>query len=740
MEYLNTKHFEEWHTGSGVPLELIEPNVKSINSRSEVFHTLGWKCPADSGWFVSGVDPKTNARRSFGQFKSDTVVEIQGKAAKYLTPKGVISEPLFLYNKNVPDFWQQVLQNNTEIYITEGAKKAGSLLRFGKACIGLTGVWNGLVERKHLKADLALFAKAGCRVFICFDADQTTNINVRIAIEALRRAFEKLNCSVTNVVLPSHTKGLDDYLLAHTLSEFESLCESCAREPSSQPSPKLVEAVYLAKALSQVWTHKVIFDKSSGQWFCFHWNSGQSGIWSEISLLDMQSLVIDYIDTEYSNPSYSFHYVSSVIQFLKTRLNRSSMDRPPGTIPFRNGLYFLATNELKPYEPEFVCTFTLAFDYAPGQKCDTISRFLSASVAPYYDTVPLLLAILGLALTQNTQYQIYFELYGPGGSGKSTFINLLIALLGVNNVLVTDSHTLEHSRFETASLKGKNAIIVTEGERFSDKSTMIKRIVGNDLIRYEKKYEQPGEGFYCKAILISATNELTVHSDASSGLFRRRVVIPFANRVPGALRSNLITIKDTGSIHGDLARELPGLMNEVISVMQADRFHTIEPILRNPLNLAAVKRGMLETFSDNSVSFFATECLIFDKRFVSKLGFTNAPDRPGTGLYMAYTHFCEASGIKPMSIARFSKTLYDLCRNQLLMEFVSRVRKSDGMYIEGVLFFNYDSAFETCEILGPSTELPLMERVDVRLNPKLSSQTYKQSEFFPTEVLRIASS
>jgi hypothetical protein len=129
------------------------------------------------------------------------VVQIKGKPAKYLTPKGLKSEPLFLYNKSIPDLCQQVLHSDTDIFLTEGAKKAGSLLRFGKPCIALTGVWNGLVDRKHLKADLALFAKPGRKVFICFDTDQTTNVNVRIAIDALKRAFEKLNCIVTNVVL-----------------------------------------------------------------------------------------------------------------------------------------------------------------------------------------------------------------------------------------------------------------------------------------------------------------------------------------------------------------------------------------------------------------------------------------------------------------------------------------------------------------------------------------------------------
>lgn len=87
-----------------------------------------------------------------------------------------------------------------------------------------------------------------------------------------------------------------------------------------------------------------------------------------------------------------------------------------------------------------------------------------------------------LALAQITRYQLYFEFYGPGASGKSTFINLLIAVLGKSNVFSTHLSCLKPSRFETAKLKDKSLIIITEGERFLEKSAQLKRIVKNDLI------------------------------------------------------------------------------------------------------------------------------------------------------------------------------------------------------------------------------------------------------------------
>lgn len=87
--------------------------------------------------------------------------------------------------------------------------------------------------------------------------------------------------------------------------------------------------------------------------------------------------------------------------------------------------------------------------------------------------------------------------------------------MGKSNVFSTDLGHLENSRFETANLKHKSLIVITEGERFLDKSSMLKRIVGNDLIRFEEKYEQPAEGFYCRAIVLIAANEITQFADQS---------------------------------------------------------------------------------------------------------------------------------------------------------------------------------------------------------------------------------
>lgn len=747
---LNQEHLNEWCQGSGIQKEFVLANVRSLNSRSEIHAVLAFNPKSHSGWFVSGIDPQSNEPRTYGQFKSDIEVKLEGKVAKYISPKGSKSQGIFLRHPAQPDFWPNVLSSHCPIYITEGAKKAAALLQHDKAAIAVTGVWNALVDRKYLIKDLLLFAKPDRLVYICFDSDQISNSNVQIAIKCLKAAFVRHNCNVVNIVLPSETKGIDDFLLVKSISDFEALCSACnqhskiaANNAALDKSEKVSvpEPLMVAKLLAVDWKKQVLFELASNEWYIYAYQ--QDGIWTCVSALKVQHRIICFLDSHYKGASYSFSFITNVMNFLKPLLMLDEVIPPEFTIPFRNGLFFLQTKSLVAFKPEFFCTFTLPCDYDAEALCCKIDHFLNQCVAPHHDMVELLYAIFGLALTRNSSYQLFFEIVGPGGSGKSSLINLLIAILGKNNVLVTDLHTLEHSRFESASLKGKCAVVITEGERFSEKSSMLKRIVGGDLLRYERKYEQPGEGFYCRAIVLIASNELIVHSDSSSGLFRRRVLIPFNNKVAASHRRDLLSFSYDGTIQGDFVSELPGFVNKIIQKLEPSNFAKLDTVLRNPLLLSGSSQSVLASISDNSVFSFIKEWIIFNPIFMTQLG---AKNTRGTvdltsdilnldeGLYRRYCEFCESQNIHAMALNRFSNSFLDICTNQLNLSFVSRLRKTSGIFYKGVLAFDYAGPFTYNPVADPELPSPLLQKTII--SPKRSINTRLPLNM-PIEVFRI---
>lgn len=147
---------------------------------------LNFSCGSEFGWITTNQDPETGMENFYCQFKSDQEIYIEGKRAKYLIPKHAKAQGIFLDVPNELQFWPNMVQDPTiPIFITEGAIKSASLLDRGYAAIAVTGVWQGQVKRQRLISDLQLFVKPGRTVYLCFDSDSKTNLNVDIALKTM---------------------------------------------------------------------------------------------------------------------------------------------------------------------------------------------------------------------------------------------------------------------------------------------------------------------------------------------------------------------------------------------------------------------------------------------------------------------------------------------------------------------------------------------------------------------------
>ncbi|MBW4422741.1 MAG: DUF3854 domain-containing protein [Myxacorys californica WJT36-NPBG1] len=124
-----------------------------------------------------------------------------------------------------PRYWLAVLANLTiPIIITEGAKKAGSLMSLGYAAIALPGVFSGYRSAtQKLIEDLAVVCAKGRPIYICFDHDTKaeTRRNVDKAIAKLGKLFAMAGCTVRIILLPGPEKGVDEFIVARGKAAFD---------------------------------------------------------------------------------------------------------------------------------------------------------------------------------------------------------------------------------------------------------------------------------------------------------------------------------------------------------------------------------------------------------------------------------------------------------------------------------------------------------------------------------------
>jgi putative DNA primase/helicase len=73
------------------------------------------------------------------------------------------------------------------------------------------------------------------------------------------------------------------------------------------------------------------------------------------------------------------------------------------------------------------------------------------------------------------------ECVGIEGAGKSTFTNLVVALIGVKNCAITTLQTLEKNNFETASFYGKKLVLINDAPELAGDSGKLKALTGHDI-------------------------------------------------------------------------------------------------------------------------------------------------------------------------------------------------------------------------------------------------------------------
>ena len=131
-------------------------------------------------------------------------------------------------------FWQWVINHpQIPICLSEGAKKAGSLLSAGCVGISLPGIFNGYRQPKdemgqltglaQLIPQLEAFCQNGREVAFCFDQDEKpkTIRNVQTAIQKTGKLLEDQGCKVSIIRWDKSHKGCDDFIVSQGEDELD---------------------------------------------------------------------------------------------------------------------------------------------------------------------------------------------------------------------------------------------------------------------------------------------------------------------------------------------------------------------------------------------------------------------------------------------------------------------------------------------------------------------------------------
>lgn len=219
---------------------------------------------------------------------------------------------------------------------------------------------------------------------------------------------------------------------------------------------------------------------------------------------------------------------TEVMSYLDIMIRESTKPATANLIAFRNGIYDVLKDEFMQFSPDYIITNKIDWDYNPNAYNQLTDEVLNNIACDDKKIRLLLEEIIGSCFYRENTLESgkAFVLTGTGSNGKSTFLNMLKAVLGEKNYSSLDLKKLD-DRFSTVMLFGKLANIGDDiSDEFKEDASTFKKIVTGETIDAEQK-GQPKFKFnpYCQ--LIFSANSIPRIKDRTGAVQRRLMIIPF---------------------------------------------------------------------------------------------------------------------------------------------------------------------------------------------------------------------
>jgi len=179
-------------------------------------------------------------------------------------------------------------------------------------------------------------------------------------------------------------------------------------------------------------------------------------------------------------------------------------------------------------------------DYVEGAVAQDWIDAISFSVGGDPERVDYLHRLIGAAAIGEHTEDILPFAYGEGGTGKGTFINIVLAAFGgygtvsTFRVITGDTEGTGHNAM-LADWRGRRLIVLDEIEKGVKIGANAKKLTGGDPIKASAKFRDPIEFPATWIVFGQGNNEPEVKQDEKGGGFERRIVeIPFDQRLDEA--------------------------------------------------------------------------------------------------------------------------------------------------------------------------------------------------------------
>ena len=440
------------------------------------------------------------------------------------------------------------------------------------------------------------------------------------------------------VTLPPVFGDWNDAFMQHGGEATRKAIYDAIRPPAQSPFDTMSEAEFTAMSASdkalRVHEHygEALAVDANGQLLSRY----ENGIWKVIPPSDFARDVAGLFQR--LRAPFSSGRITSVVETLKLIIPQQAAPARR-LIGFRNGVLDTRSGLFSPHSKSHWLRTLCDVDFTPpveGEMLETHApnfwRWLDRAAGKNPQKRDVILAALFMVLANRYDWQLFLEVTGPGGSGKSILAEIATLLAGEDNATSADIDTLEDPR-KRASLIGFSLIRLPDQEKWSGDGAGLKAITGGDAVSVDPKYQNP-YSTHIPAVILAVNNNPMRFTDRSGGVSRRRVIIHFPEQIAPEERDPQLRDK--------IARELAVIVRQLMQKFSDPM--TARALLQSQQNsdeALSIKRdadptfdfcGYLEMLPQTSGMFMGNASII--------------PRNYRKYLYHAYLAYMEANGYR----------------------------------------------------------------------------------------------
>lgn len=341
----------------------------------------------------------------------------------------------------------------------------------------------------------------------------------------------------------------------------------------------------------------------------------ENGVYVKKSPSQINRLIMKYLPVGLHRKSIYSEVATNIENITSELVSRDKINANKRFINVSNGLLDVVENKLYAHSGKIVSTVQIKARFNKLAVGTNFEKYLE-EVAPNKEQRELLQEILGYCLSFYTNAKKFFIFYGDRDSGKSTFVNLLGMLLGMDNISNMRIDQFQ-GRFDLSHLFGKTVNTFSEMDKndlLIRDSFLFKALTSIDEpVTMSFKYENNFNAINTAKLMFATNHKPKIVCDDSKSIYTRLIPVPFNRTIPKDQIDSSLNIKLQEERDYILTWAMEGLARLVRNDFKFTMPSCSLEALENYVTLKDIANDFIDEFCRLGAGNFAYKSELFEK-------------------------------------------------------------------------------------------------------------------------------